>query len=83
LQNIEGFVREEGMTVIPDFVGHGIGKDFHSMPNVEHTANDSHDLMKPGMAFTIGLSTRSSFSRSSSSEIIESSNHRIIESSLC
>eukprot|EP01096_Ripella_sp_DP13-Kostka_P001878 TRINITY_DN12394_c0_g1_i1.p1 TRINITY_DN12394_c0_g1~~TRINITY_DN12394_c0_g1_i1.p1 ORF type:complete len:331 (+),score=87.58 TRINITY_DN12394_c0_g1_i1:31-993(+) len=51
--SIENFVKEEGMDVIPDFVGHGVGKDFHSMPTVHHTKNDSHDLMKPGMTFTI------------------------------
>ena len=33
---IQTFVEKEGFSVVRDFCGHGIGKIFHSPPNVLH-----------------------------------------------
>ncbi|XP_046963156.1 methionine aminopeptidase 1D, mitochondrial isoform X1 [Vanessa cardui] len=41
------------LTVLPAFVGHGIGKYFHGPPDIYHTQNRYPGLMKPGMTFTI------------------------------
>lgn len=41
-------------SVVYQFVGHGVGLDFHEEPNVHHIAfKDSGPIMKPGMVFTI------------------------------
>ncbi|CAG4978197.1 unnamed protein product [Parnassius apollo] len=41
------------LTVLPAFVGHGIGQYFHGPPDIFHTLNRYPGLMKPGMTFTI------------------------------
>ncbi|CAH0727434.1 unnamed protein product, partial [Brenthis ino] len=41
------------LTVLPAFVGHGIGKYFHGPPEIFHTKNRYPGLMKAGMTFTI------------------------------
>jgi methionyl aminopeptidase len=40
--------------VVRDFCGHGVGKIFHSLPNIVHYGRAGHGLaLKPGMFFTI------------------------------
>lgn len=41
------------LTVLPAFIGHGIGKYFHGPPDIFHTLNRYPGLMKAGMTFTI------------------------------
>lgn len=41
------------LTVLPAFLGHGIGEYFHGKPDIYHTRNRYPGLMKPGMTFTI------------------------------
>lgn len=45
---------EQGFSVVKTYCGHGIGKLFHTMPNVPHYAkNKAVGIMKPGHIFTI------------------------------
>jgi len=39
--------------VVPDFVGHGIGREFHTPPFIFHFQNDDKGFMSEGMTFTI------------------------------
>lgn len=51
---IEAYANSKGFTVVRDFGGHGIGKNFHEDPHVSHY--DTHQkgmIMVPGMVFTI------------------------------
>ncbi|XP_041975150.1 methionine aminopeptidase 1D, mitochondrial isoform X2 [Aricia agestis] len=45
--------KTNGLSVLPAFVGHGIGSYFHGPPEIHHTLNRYPGLMKPGMTFTI------------------------------
>ncbi|RVE48153.1 hypothetical protein evm_007213 [Chilo suppressalis] len=45
--------KRNGLTVLPAFVGHGIGEYFHGPPEIYHTKNRYPGVMKPGMTFTI------------------------------
>ncbi len=42
-----------GVKVMPVVCGHGIGRHFHSPPDVYHVLNNYPGKMKPGMAFTV------------------------------
>ncbi|MEZ4390204.1 MAG: type I methionyl aminopeptidase [Polyangiales bacterium] len=53
---IEDYARKEGCTVVRDFVGHGIGRKFHTDPQVPHYKPEKgkpNPRMKAGMTFTI------------------------------
>ncbi|XP_045780597.1 methionine aminopeptidase 1D, mitochondrial isoform X2 [Maniola jurtina] len=50
---IHRVAKKNKLTVLPAFVGHGIGKYFHGPPDIYHTINHYPGLMKPGMTFTI------------------------------
>lgn len=53
-KTISNYARKVNLKVIEDFIGHGIGKNFHSAPEIYHFENDINtELMKPGMVFTI------------------------------
>ena len=41
--------------VVRDFVGHGLGREFHLPPNIPHypTAQSKRDRLLPGMCFTV------------------------------
>jgi methionyl aminopeptidase len=39
--------------VVQDFVGHGVGAHFHSLPVVQHSRNWEPTQMVEGMTFTI------------------------------
>ncbi|KAK9816808.1 hypothetical protein WJX72_005301 [[Myrmecia] bisecta] len=45
--------KEAGLKICQDFVGHGVGWAFHSMPMVHHTPNNEPDIMRIGQTFTI------------------------------
>ncbi|CAG4954596.1 unnamed protein product [Colias eurytheme] len=45
--------KRKGLTVLPAFAGHGIGKYFHGPPDIFHILNRYPGLMQPGMTFTI------------------------------
>ncbi|KAL3287181.1 hypothetical protein HHI36_001657 [Cryptolaemus montrouzieri] len=42
-----------GYTVIPAFIGHGLGNYFHGPPDIHHTVNDYPGTMEAGMTFTV------------------------------
>ncbi|XP_050666726.1 uncharacterized protein LOC126966608 isoform X1 [Leptidea sinapis] len=50
IQKVANF---RGLTVLPAFVGHGIGGYFHGPPDIFHTFNRYPGLMHAGMTFTI------------------------------
>jgi methionyl aminopeptidase len=51
---IQEYAEGLGCSVVRDFVGHGIGRVFHSEPQVSHVGQYGRGpRMKPGMIFTI------------------------------
>ncbi|MBF0360098.1 MAG: type I methionyl aminopeptidase [Oligoflexia bacterium] len=51
---IEEFAHSYGFSVVHEYCGHGIGKEFHEEPQVLHYGKrNSGAEMKPGMIFTI------------------------------
>jgi len=51
---IQSFAEAEGCSVVREFVGHGIGFDFHEPPQVPHFGRKGEGLtLIPGMVFTI------------------------------
>lgn len=53
LQVIHAIADQHKMGVVREFVGHGVGKHFHSMPTVPHCRNSEQSVMTPGQTFTI------------------------------
>jgi len=50
---IEEYATEHGCSVVDEFVGHGVGLEFHEAPQVPHHKNDLKIPLAPGMTFTI------------------------------
>jgi len=51
---IQKYVEAKGFSVVRDFCGHGIGKNFHEQPNILHYGEPgTGDKLKTGMIFTI------------------------------
>lgn len=51
---IERVAREHNLSVVRSFTGHGVGKLFHTAPNVPHYANNKAvGVCRPGMVLTI------------------------------
>ncbi len=51
---IQEYAEAQGCSVVRDFVGHGIGKKFHTDPNIPHFGKRGTGLrLKAGMIFTI------------------------------
>ena len=51
---IQQFAESKGYTVVRDFVGHGIGKQFHEDPQIFHYGERGRgQRLEPGMVFTI------------------------------
>ncbi|KAJ2715309.1 Methionine aminopeptidase 1 [Coemansia spiralis] len=51
---IEAHAKKHGFSVVRTYCGHGVGKMFHSAPNIPHYAmNKAIGVMKPGHVFTI------------------------------
>lgn len=51
---IETFVKPKGYSIVLDYCGHGIGKNFHEDPMVIHAGRaNAGPIMKEGMTFTI------------------------------
>ncbi|MGL5508057.1 MAG: type I methionyl aminopeptidase [Microcoleaceae cyanobacterium] len=51
---IQEYAEAEGFSVVRDFVGHGIGKIFHTAPQVPHYGvRGKGKKLRPGMVFTI------------------------------
>ncbi|MDR0458122.1 MAG: type I methionyl aminopeptidase [Burkholderiaceae bacterium] len=51
---IQQFIEEHGLSVVREFCGHGIGRNFHENPQVLHYGKPgAGDALEPGMIFTI------------------------------
>jgi methionyl aminopeptidase len=51
---IETHARAHGFSVVREFCGHGIGRNFHEEPQVVHYGKPHEGVeLKPGMTFTI------------------------------
>ncbi|MDG1153543.1 MAG: type I methionyl aminopeptidase [Alphaproteobacteria bacterium] len=51
---IQNYAESQGCSVVRDFVGHGIGRNFHEAPNVFHYGKKGQGKeLKEGMIFTI------------------------------
>ena len=50
---IETYAKSQHCSVVNQFVGHGVGIEFHEGPQVPHYRNQNHILLVPGMTFTI------------------------------
>lgn len=51
---IQGLVESRGYSVVRDFVGHGVGKEFHEAPNIPHYGRRGTGVkLRDGMVFTI------------------------------
>ena len=51
---IESFIRSKGFSVVRDFCGHGIGREFHMEPYVSHFGKKGEGVrLREGMFFTI------------------------------
>lgn len=51
---IESYAKQQGMTVVREWGGHGIGRKLHEPPSVSHIVQDSQPIpLRPGMVFTI------------------------------
>ncbi len=51
---IEEHATANGFSVVRNFVGHGIGEEFHTTPSVPHFYDPrSDEVLEPGMTFTI------------------------------
>jgi len=52
--SIQSYVEKEGFSVVRDFCGHGIGKIFHTHPNILHYGKKGEGIkLKAGMIFTV------------------------------
>ena len=50
---IEAHAKEKNCSVVDQFVGHGVGLEFHEAPQIPHHHNDLDIPMAQGMTFTI------------------------------
>jgi methionyl aminopeptidase len=51
---IQSFTEGQGYSVVRDYIGHGVGREFHEDPPVHHVGTPGTGLrLKPGMTFTI------------------------------
>lgn len=50
---IEQHAKSKGCSVVNQFVGHGVGVEFHEGPQIPHNKNNIQILFVPGMTFTI------------------------------
>lgn len=51
---IQAHAEANGFSVVRDFVGHGVGRQFHTEPSVPHFGQRGRGLrLRPGMVFTV------------------------------
>ena len=51
---IESFIQPKGYGIVRDFVGHGVGKTMHELPQIPNFGKKgTGPLLKPGMALAI------------------------------
>ncbi len=52
-QFVQTLAEKEGLDVVREYTGHGIGQQFHCLPFISHHRNYDRGQMLPGMAFTV------------------------------
>lgn len=52
-ETIESYANSRKCSVVHQFVGHGVGIEFHENPQIPHCRNKNTMLLAPGMTFTI------------------------------
>ena len=50
---IQDHAEANGFSVVRDFIGHGVGEQFHTAPEVPHYDAGTRTELQPGMVFTI------------------------------
>jgi methionyl aminopeptidase len=52
---VQSHARRQGFSVVKEYQGHGIGRQFHQKPHVPHFPDTAHgrQVLEPGMCFTI------------------------------
>ncbi|MCJ2542700.1 type I methionyl aminopeptidase [Thermostichus vulcanus] len=51
---IQEYAESQGYSVVRDFVGHGVGRQFHTAPQIPHYGQAGQgEKLRPGMVFTI------------------------------
>lgn len=51
---IQEYIEPQGFSIVRDFVGHGVGREFHEEPSVAHYGRRGTGLrLKTGMVFTV------------------------------
>jgi methionyl aminopeptidase len=53
---IERFAKRHGYSVVQEYQGHGLGREFHQEPGIPHyvpKVNPSQVVLEPGMCFTV------------------------------
>lgn len=50
---IQSYANSQGCSVVHQFVGHGVGIQFHENPQIPHYRNKNNTLLAAGMTFTI------------------------------
>lgn len=51
---IQKYIKRYNFSIVKDYCGHGIGKNFHELPQILHYKHDDNGvILKPGMTFTI------------------------------
>ena len=51
---IQKFIKKSGRySIVKEYCGHGIGKEFHEEPQIVHYKNNDKDKMAVGMCFTV------------------------------
>ncbi|AEH39734.1 methionine aminopeptidase [Buchnera aphidicola (Cinara tujafilina)] len=51
---IQNYIKKSNFSIVREYCGHGIGKNFHELPQVLHYENTENDIiLKSGMTFTI------------------------------
>jgi methionyl aminopeptidase len=51
---IQRYAEKQGCSVVREFVGHGVGLDFHEAPQIPHYGQKGEGIiLVPGMVFTI------------------------------
>ena len=51
---IQRYAEDQGCSVVREYVGHGVGTEFHESPQIPHFGRKGHGIpLVPGMVFTI------------------------------